>query len=79
MDALIFLGVLVALAFAAPRWGYDSTDGVDSPEYRHRAAWLVGRAGKIPAPRGRRPACPAPARPVGVSPARAVRGHAIGS
>jgi hypothetical protein len=77
MDALIVLGILVALAFAAPRWGYDSTDGVDSPEYRRRAAWLVGRAGTISAPRGSRPARPAPARPVGVSPARAVGSHAI--
>jgi hypothetical protein len=79
MDALIVLGILVALAFAAPRWGYDSTDGVDSPEYGRRAAWLVGRAGKISAPRGRRPICPAPARPIGVPPVTAVGTRALGS
>lgn len=40
MDAIIFLVVLVGLAVAAPRWGYDSTDGVDSAEYGRLAAWL---------------------------------------
>ena len=27
MDAIILLGLLVALALAAPRWGHDSRDG----------------------------------------------------
>ena len=47
MDALIVLGFFVALAVAAPRWGFDSTDGVDSPEYRRRAAWWAERAPKV--------------------------------
>ena len=45
MDAIIVLSLLVGLAVAAPRWGYDSTDGVDSPEYGRRAAWPSGRHG----------------------------------
>ena len=45
MDAIVFVSLLVGLAAAAPRWGYDSTDGVDSPEYGRRAAWLGGSHG----------------------------------
>ena len=47
MDAMIFICLLVTLALAAPRWGHDSTDGVDSPEYRRRAAWWAERAPKV--------------------------------
>jgi hypothetical protein len=43
MDALLFFAALVGLAVVAPRWGYDSTDGVDSEQYRLRASWLAER------------------------------------
>ena len=46
MDALIILALLVALAFAAQRWGWDSTDGVDSSEWDRRASWRAGRIGR---------------------------------
>jgi hypothetical protein len=44
MDALVVLAFLVGLALVAPRWGWDSRDGVESPEWRRRAAWLGGSA-----------------------------------
>jgi sensor domain CHASE-containing protein len=34
---LIFLVLLVVLAFAATRWGFDSRDKLDSPEWQRRA------------------------------------------
>lgn len=62
MDAIVFVGLVVALALAAPRWGYDSTDGVDSPEYGRRAAWgserIVQARGKGAATHGRRRSAP---------------------
>jgi len=45
MDALFLLGLLVALAIAAPRWGYDSRDGFDSLEHTRRHAWWPGGTG----------------------------------
>jgi len=39
MEPVIVLLVLVLLALAASRWGVDSTDGVDSPEWARRRAW----------------------------------------
>jgi hypothetical protein len=71
MDALIFMVLLAALALAAPRWGYDSTDGVDSPEWGRRALWR-GRVGPLQAsPPGAatRPLPPAPRRRAPVVPA----------
>ena len=44
MDAFIVLAFLVGLALAAPKWGRDSRDGVDSSEWDRRAAWLGGSA-----------------------------------
>ncbi|MDP8923928.1 MAG: hypothetical protein M3O34_13735 [Chloroflexota bacterium] len=44
MDALILFGFLVALAIAAPLWGYDSRDGFTSREYARRQAWWGGDA-----------------------------------
>jgi hypothetical protein len=73
MDALLFFAILVVLAVVAPRWGYDSTDGVDSQQYRLRASWLTerwslrsGRAARTAGARARTEsraltACPAPA------------------
>ena len=46
-DAPTVLGLFVALAVVAPRSGFDSTDGVDSPEYRRRAAWWAARAREV--------------------------------
>jgi hypothetical protein len=34
---------LVALAIAAPIWGYDSRDGVESDQSARRVAWLNDR------------------------------------
>ena len=93
MDAIVILVLLVALALAAPRWGWDSTDGVDSPEYRRRAAWQTEQIGRTrrgdaaarPARRAvaepRRPALPRAAAPVyslAVGQPRA-QGHGTGS
>jgi sensor domain CHASE-containing protein len=33
---IIFLVLLIALAFAANRWGFDSRDGIDSLEWQKR-------------------------------------------
>jgi hypothetical protein len=50
MEGLVWIIGLVVLAVAAYRWGADSTDGVDSPEWERRRAWnlarLAGRAGE---------------------------------
>jgi hypothetical protein len=40
---IIFLVLLIALVLAATRWGFDSRDGIDSPEWGQRAH----RAGSI--------------------------------
>lgn len=45
MDALVLLTFLVALAIAAPIWGYDSRDGFASLEYARRQAWWGSDAG----------------------------------
>jgi len=39
MDVIIILIALTALALAALRWGVDSTDGINSPEWEHRQRW----------------------------------------
>jgi hypothetical protein len=39
MDLVIFVVALLARALAAPRWGVDSTDGIDSPEWQRRRDW----------------------------------------
>jgi hypothetical protein len=43
MEFIILLGVLIILNIATLRWGRDSTDGIDSPEWerrRHRFGFL---------------------------------------
>lgn len=45
MDALFLLGLLVALAIAAPHWGYDSRDGFETLEIARRHAWWPGGVG----------------------------------
>ena len=48
MDAIgilsIFVGLL-ALDLAAWRWGVDSTDGLNSPEWQRRGDWYARRRG----------------------------------
>lgn len=45
MELLIVLLVMVLFSLAAMRWGYDSTEPVDSPEWEKRLAPpFVGKA-----------------------------------
>jgi hypothetical protein len=53
---LVFIG-LALFAFAALRWGADTTDTVDSPEWQHRRLWtgmsgvnVAARLGAVLAP-----------------------------
>jgi hypothetical protein len=39
MDITIILVVLIALPLAALRWGVNSTDGINSPEWERRQRW----------------------------------------
>ncbi len=39
MDVIIILIALFALALAAFRWGANSTDGINSPEWARRQRW----------------------------------------
>ena len=39
MELIIAVLALTLLALAANRWGVDSTDGVDSPEWARRRNW----------------------------------------
>ena len=34
---IIFVALVVVLGLAAVRWGFDSRDGIDSPEWQRRA------------------------------------------
>lgn len=43
--AALLLSFLVALAVAAPIWGVDSRDGIESDQTARRVAWLSGGAG----------------------------------
>ena len=38
MELFILLAILVLFALAALRWGYDSTEPIDSPEWEKRLA-----------------------------------------
>ena len=40
----ILMAFLIALAIAAPIWGYDSRDGVESDQPARRVAWLHDRS-----------------------------------
>ncbi len=39
MDFDIILIALITLALAALRWGVNSTDGINSPEWERRQRW----------------------------------------
>jgi hypothetical protein len=39
MDMIVMLIILVAFGIAASKWGFDSTDGIDSQEWERRRAW----------------------------------------
>jgi hypothetical protein len=42
METLLILMMLViVLDIASVRWGFDSTEKMDSPEWERRAAWRV--------------------------------------
>jgi hypothetical protein len=40
----LLFAFLVGLAFAAPIWGYDSRDGVESDQSARRVAWMYERS-----------------------------------
>ena len=39
MDIIIILILLIALAQAAQRWGANSTENINSPEWERRQYW----------------------------------------
>lgn len=41
----LLLAFLVSLAIAAPIWGADSRDGIESDEAERRVAWMHGGSG----------------------------------
>jgi hypothetical protein len=40
MEIILFLIVLIALDAMALKWGIDSNDGIDSPEWERRQCWF---------------------------------------
>lgn len=46
--AVMIFGILVALALAAPIWGVDSRDNVESDQPSRRVAWLHDRQPRHP-------------------------------
>jgi hypothetical protein len=50
--AIVIFSFFLLLAVAAPIWGVDSRDGIESSEYARRAPWLYdrrnGRTGASP-------------------------------
>ena len=39
MDIIIIMIAQIALALAALRWGVNSSDGINSPEWKRRQLW----------------------------------------
>ncbi len=39
MEIIILLIILILFDLAANRWGADSRDGIDSPEWERRQEW----------------------------------------
>ena len=47
METLLVLTLLViVLDIASLRWGFDSTEKIDSPEWERRAIWYAHLAGR---------------------------------
>jgi hypothetical protein len=44
----LLFAFLVGLAIAAPIWGYDSRDGVESDQSARRVAWMFERSAPQP-------------------------------
>ncbi len=40
MEFILFILALILLDLAATRWGADSRDGPDSPEWERRQSWF---------------------------------------
>lgn len=43
---LVFIILVIALDFTSLRWGFDSTDNLDSTEWDRRASWYKYLAGR---------------------------------
>jgi hypothetical protein len=43
---LVFIMLVIALDIVALRWGFDSTEKIDSPEWERRATWNTHLAGR---------------------------------
>jgi hypothetical protein len=39
MELIIFFAMLVAIDSASLRWGFNSNDGFDNPEWERRQRW----------------------------------------
>ncbi len=39
MEIVIFIIMLIVLGLTAIRWGVNSVDGIDSPEWERRQRW----------------------------------------
>jgi hypothetical protein len=39
MDIILIMFALITLALAALRWGFNSTDGINSTEWERRQRW----------------------------------------
>ena len=44
---IILLSMVVVLDIAALRWGFDSTDGINSPEWERRQRWYASHSKNI--------------------------------
>ena len=45
---LVMILLVIALDIASLRWGFDSTERIDSPEWERRANWYAHLAGSDP-------------------------------
>jgi hypothetical protein len=47
MDVMIILIAQIALALAALRWGFNSTDGINSTEWERKQRWYSLNAKEV--------------------------------
>ena len=47
MEAVLMFLLLIALGIASIRWGFDSTDKIESPEWVRRAAWDTDQSARL--------------------------------